>query len=350
MNWTRLALIVILTTCPAWADQVSLKNGDRITGSIVKKDGANLVIKSAAAGTITVPWDQVDSIASEGALNIVFADRTVQAPLTMSSGGRVLIQGNAVNTTDIVAIRNADEQRTFERLQHPGWGQLWLGNAALTFGGSTGNSETKSFLVGVNAARATRTDTTSLYFTAIKSSAQGIETAQAVRAGWAYKKDVAPKLFVTAFNDWETNRFQQLDLRFVLGGGFGYHAWKNSKGFLDFVGGADYARDRFGLVPATPSIPAVPAHTDSRGELFYGDDFGYKLSARTTFTQSWRMFHDFSDFGAYRLNFDATAATRINSWLTWNATVSDRYLAVPPDSLKSNDFIYSTGIGVTFAR
>lgn len=30
----------------AWADQVSLKNGDRVTGKIQKKDGASLTIKT----------------------------------------------------------------------------------------------------------------------------------------------------------------------------------------------------------------------------------------------------------------------------------------------------------------
>jgi len=90
--------------------------------------------------------------------------------------------------------------------------------------------------------------------------------------------------------------------------------------------------------------------TDSRGELFYGDDFGYKLTPRTSFTQSFRLFHNFSDFGAYRMNFDAGANTQITKWLTWNVGVSDRYLAQPVLGRKNNDFIYSTGVGVSFAR
>ena len=36
------AVVFLLFACVAWADQVALKNGDRVTGKILKKDGATL--------------------------------------------------------------------------------------------------------------------------------------------------------------------------------------------------------------------------------------------------------------------------------------------------------------------
>ena len=39
------ALLIALALLPARADQIVMKNGDRVTGSIVKKDGKNLTIK-----------------------------------------------------------------------------------------------------------------------------------------------------------------------------------------------------------------------------------------------------------------------------------------------------------------
>jgi len=334
----------------ALADQVTLKNGDKITGAVVKKDGGNVVMKSAAAGNITIPWDQVLTLQTDGPITIVTRDRTIMAPITIS-GNDMQVQGQAIAVGDIVALRDAAEQRSYDRLLAPGWTELWTGTAGLNFGGSTGNAETRTFLVNSNAIRETRSDKTLLYFTAITSSATidnvNRQTAKAVRGGWSYSRNLAPKIFANVFNDWEYNKFQNLDLRFVLGAGLGYHAWKSEKGTLDLIGGADYARDKFAEVPGPP---LVPAFTNSRGELFYGDDFNYKLTSVTTFTQSARMFHDFRDFGAYRFNLDAAANTRITRWLSWNASVSNRYLANPPLGRKSNDFIYSTGIGVTFAR
>jgi hypothetical protein len=45
----------------ASADQVVLKNGDRVTGSIIKKGGKNLTIKTDSFGVVTTSWDQVGS-------------------------------------------------------------------------------------------------------------------------------------------------------------------------------------------------------------------------------------------------------------------------------------------------
>jgi len=44
-------------------------------------------------------------------------------------------------------------------------------------------------------------------------------TAKAVRGGWAYDRNLAKKIFANAFNDYEYDKFQSLDLRVVIGGG-----------------------------------------------------------------------------------------------------------------------------------
>jgi hypothetical protein len=41
------------------ADQVVLKNGDRLTGTIVKSDGKTLLIKTEFTGDITVQWPAI---------------------------------------------------------------------------------------------------------------------------------------------------------------------------------------------------------------------------------------------------------------------------------------------------
>jgi hypothetical protein len=46
--------LLFLLTISAFADQVTLKNGDRLTGSITKSDGKTLVIKTDFAGDVTV--------------------------------------------------------------------------------------------------------------------------------------------------------------------------------------------------------------------------------------------------------------------------------------------------------
>ena len=252
-NTLWMSLSVCLLAGAAWADQVVLKNGDRVTGSIIKKDGQSLTIKTDHFGVVTTTWDQVESVRSEKPLNVVLANgRTVQGTISPANGQLQVATGSgpvSVAPAEITAIRNQEEQQAYERLQSPGLTQLWAGTATLGFAGTAGNARTLTFTTGVNAARVTRTDKTSLYFNIIKASAlvngKNADTAQAVRGGIAYDHNVSSRLFVNVFNDYEYDKFQNLDLRFVLGGGFGFHAIKTDRSTLDVLGGIDYNRSKF---------------------------------------------------------------------------------------------------------
>ena len=77
---------------------------------------------------------------------------------------------------------------------------------------------------------------------------------------------------------------------------------------------------------------------------------GGELNAATSLVQSFRMFNDMSNAGDYRVNFDVGASTKISKWLTWNVSLSDRYLNNPAPGRKTNDLLYTTGLGITFAK
>ena len=123
-----LPLLVCLAFVPAWADQLVMKNGDRVTGSVVKKTGKDLTIKTDQLGSVTVAWDQVASIKTDKPINVVLADgRTVKGILA-TNGAMVEIaaqQPVRVAPGDITALRDDAEQKAFDRLQHPRLTELW---------------------------------------------------------------------------------------------------------------------------------------------------------------------------------------------------------------------------------
>jgi putative salt-induced outer membrane protein YdiY len=345
----KLAVLFLLAALAASADQVTLKNGDRVTGAIQKKDGDTLSVKSDLMGVVTIPWDQVADINSTAPLNVVLADRTVQSTLE-TANGQIRLSGSEqpVAPAAIVALRDGPEQAAYERMLHPNWLQLWKGTATLGLAGAKGNAETSTFTLSSNVERATRHDVTSLYFNMVKASARanGVnsDTAQALRGGWKYSRHLSARIDLDAFNDYEYDRFQSLDLRFVVGGGLGYRVWKSERGGLTLQGGADYDHDKF-----SPAAPA-PAYSKSFADAYWGDDFGYRLNAATSITQTFRMFNNLSDTGAYRMNADFTANTKLLKWLVWNISLIDRYTNTPVAGLKTNDLIYSTGLGATFGH
>ena len=77
----------------ARGDQVTLKNGDRITGTILKVDAKPddktktvLLIKTEFAGDVMVQWDAVASFVAPEPLHLMLKDgQTVVGPVTTVS-------------------------------------------------------------------------------------------------------------------------------------------------------------------------------------------------------------------------------------------------------------------------
>jgi len=53
-----------------FADQVTLKNGDRLTGKVVKSDGKTLVLHTDAAGDVTLKFDAIQEIKTDQELHV----------------------------------------------------------------------------------------------------------------------------------------------------------------------------------------------------------------------------------------------------------------------------------------
>jgi hypothetical protein len=342
-----VAVFASLLASAAWADQVVMKNGDRVTGAIVKQDGKTITIKSDNFGVVTAPWDQVVSVQSDKPVNVVLKDGKTVLGTLESSNGKVQVATKDARLElapgDVAGLRNADEQAAYERLLHPGLLQLWSGSGSLGWAGANGNSKTLTFTTAAHAARVTKTDKISLDFNLIKASAlingKSAGTAQAVRGGIGYDRNFGARMFVNTFNNYEYDKFQGLDLRVVAGGGLGFHAVKSERAVLGLVGGADYTHASF-------STPLVR----NAAEAYWGDDYSLKFTGSSSLIQSFRMFNNLSDTGSYRMNFDLGISTRLKRWFTWNVGLNDRYLSNPVAGRKANDWMYTTGVGITLGR
>src|SRR5258708_34310720 len=115
MSYVWLFLLWI----PALADQVSMKNGDRLSGSIVKSDGKNLVIKAEFAGAVTIPWDAVTAVTSSVPVAVGLKDGQVLVGTVVTADATLKIAtenaGTVTAARDAVSyIRSKDEQVAYQ--------------------------------------------------------------------------------------------------------------------------------------------------------------------------------------------------------------------------------------------
>jgi hypothetical protein len=355
--------LLCLCALSARADQVTLKNGDRLSGAIVKSDDKTLLIKTDLAGDVNIQWDAVTAIVSSQTLHLSLKDGQTIVGVVNTNDGKFEVAtkdtGPVVAPKDtVVVVRNDAEQKAYDdqidRLRHPHLTDFWSGLLDTGLSLTRGNSESLTYALSGKAARVTERDKISVYTTAIysDSTVNGISstTAHAIRGGIRGDLNVSTRLFIFGFTDFEYDAFQDLDLRNVLGGGLGYHVINTKATTFDVFGGGSYNQSFYGALPATPTEPAMPATSSKTGEIVLGETFNSKLSSRTTVTEQFSLYPNLTNTGNYRFQFDATAATKLKNWLSWQVTFSDRYLSDPLPGFKTNDLLLSTGVRLTFGK
>ncbi len=347
MRKLALGLVIIGLLCSeVLADQVTMKNGDRLTGTIVKFDGEKLTMKSEFAGEVQIPWTAIEKATSDKAVYVTSKDgRVLIGTLTITERG-IEVQTSQVGTVflgkdAIQLIRSKDEQSAYEAELARQRLAMWSGSADAGLSATRGNSDTLLISLGTQAARATQRDKLSLNAAALfaRNSTTGVSitTAEAIRGGARYDRDISKRLFGFGLTDLEHDKFQQLKLRLVLGGGLGYHARKTERMRLDLFGGGSYNREKFST-----------GLTRNSAEALFGEELSYKLSAVTSLSQRAVLFPNLSDFGKYRFAFDLTGVTKLTRQLGLQATISDRYQSNPLPGIKKNDLLLTTGIRWTF--
>ena len=230
------------------------------------------------------------------------------------------------------------------------WSGLLDTGLALT----SGNSSTLSYTLATIAVRETPRDKLTVYSTYVyandNSTPPTRTTANDFRGGVRGDLNVSPRVFVFALADFETNQLQHLNLRQVYGGGFGYHVIKSDRTTFDVFGGADYDRDSFGQYFLLNPLTFFPGQKTNSAEILVGEELHTKIAARTTIGERFVFYPNMSNLGQYRYQLNATSATVIKKWLSWQITFSDGYLSNPPFGIKSNDLLLSTGLRVVWGK
>ena len=328
------------------ADQISLKNGDRLSGDIIKYDGEKLILKSEFAGEVKIQWDAVERITSSRPFYVTSKDGRVLVGTVTTAEGVVEVQtsdaGKVALTKDtVLLIRSKEEQAAYEAYLDRQRQAVWSGSADAGLSAARGNTDTLVISLGSQVARTTQRDKLSLYAAALfarnGTSGVSITTAEAIRGGARYDRNISDRLFAFALTDLERDKFQLLDLRLVFGGGLGYHARKTERTRLDLFGGGSYNREKFSTGLTRNSVEAL-----------VGEELSYKLSENTTLAQRAVLYPNLSEFGEYRFAFDLTGVTKLTRQLGLQATVSDRFQSNPLPGIKKNDLLLTTGIRVTF--
>jgi putative salt-induced outer membrane protein len=364
--------LLLLFATSAFADQVVLKNGDHLTGSITKSDGKTLVLKTDYAGDLTIKFDAIQSLTSSGDLHVTAGGKSEVGPVT-TSGDQIVVASKTSGPVEaplssVTVLRSPAEEAAYQKTLHPSWAEGWNLGLNLGFAATAGNSETKNLNIAFNGVRTGFHDKLVLYensiyavndrnYNATTNTYSSETTANSHGGGIRYDRDLNPRIFGFVSGDFFSNGLQDLDLRYILGGGLGVHAIKNPRTTLDLLAGANYTHESYSGVPEANPAPPPPtitySHSNSLAALTFGDAFMHKLGKNTNLTQSFLFYPDLSDTSQYRFTFNFGTVTKINKFLGWQNSFADIFVSNPPTAIpriERNDIQLATGLNITFTH
>lgn len=347
MKRTALLFSAILSMClSATSETINLKNGDRITGAIVKSDGKAVEIKTEYAGVVKIDWSAIAELKTDTPLYVSSAGKTLKGNVTASSEQVVVATDSGetvVPLASLTAVRNEAEQNVYLRATHPGLLQGWSGLTNFGFALARGNSETTNYTLRFDAARKGFRDKLTLFASSVyatnDSSDSGDVTARNASGGLRYDRDATKKLFGYGSGQFDYDELQLLDLRSTVGGGGGLHVIANARTTLDFLGGGAYTRESYDT-----------GEVRDLATLSFGNELSHQLLKSTLVKQRFFIYPDLSETGEYRFELNLTGITKINKWLGWQVGAYNHYISNPIDARKSNDMTVTTGLSVSFQK
>jgi hypothetical protein len=332
-----LALTLITPDVGARAktDLIFLGNGDHITGEITQLDRGILSLKTDGMGTLSIEWDDVDSVYS------VYQFR-VENHLGEKRFGRISLSRDSTVRIDENGTVTAEKQRDviiMTPLEASFWQQL-DGSLAL------GLSYTQSNHLGQ-----TSTDVKVRYRSTlhqIQFSASSIVTAQKGAAtqrrqdlGLTYSRLFTGPVFAYANGGLQSNDALGLDLRLMLAPGVGAKLFQNDHNQLALASGVSFNREW--------TADSSGAHNNL--EAFLGlahSAYRYDFP-KTNLTSSAVAYPSLTSWGRVRSEVNISASREIVKDFTFILSFYDSYDSKPPDpSAVKNDFGLVTSFGWTF--
>jgi len=325
------------------AEQVTLKNGDRLTGAIVSMDGKKLVVNTSYAGDVSIDWAEVSAFTSDKPLVITRTDKQVLSGTVATEGQDVMIsssQGSQkLSLADVSSMRSPADQAAYEKSLHPGMLEGWAGGGSFGFALARGNSQTTNLALGFDATRKTAKDEWVVDAASIYSSDANLNatTANSFQGLIRYDHNLTKRLFAYAAFAGGYDALQNLNYRISPNGGLGFHAIASDRTTLDLLGGFGYTRESY-----------TTGLTNNLLTATLGDEFAFKLTKSTSVIQNLYYLPALNNTSIYHVTGNFGIATKINGWLTSNLNFNDRYNSAPVLGNKKNDILFTAGVGFTF--
>lgn len=329
----RTLLVVFLACGYAMADEVILKNGDRLTGKVTEvKDGV-LTLETSYSEPIKLQFEAVEKMSSTEPVELHMADGEILKGKIAPSGDRqVSVEAGPGRESVTVSLENIAALNP-----PPKKPVTWRGNITLGGNWQDGNTDTMNVSAGAQATRRGENDRFLINFLYNKSEDNGERTAENTYGQLKYDYFLNPKWYLYLNIDMLSDEFKDINFRTSVGPGVGYQIWEEENRVLGLEAGLSYTSEDRDIGEDTDWLSAR-----------VGVNFLYKLFDRIIFTDQFVIYPNLDDTGEYTLRNEAAFVTDIGAnWAFKLSNIWERNSDPGPD-LDQDDFTWILGLQYSF--
>jgi putative salt-induced outer membrane protein YdiY len=222
-----------------FADEIWMKNGDRITGKIEILENRNLTIQTPYAGQIVITWDQVKTVETTSSVHVVLDDATAaHGMLKPTNAGNMQLETNEIIeplTFDIGQVKGINSPP-------PASSVAFSGRVNAGLDARRGNTDTQAYHIDGEISIRTKTNRYTLGGQMNREEESDNETVDNRLGYLNFDHYLTQKAFCYASTNFEQDDLRDLNLRTTIGGGAGYQFFESEWINLLIKGGVAYVK------------------------------------------------------------------------------------------------------------
>jgi putative salt-induced outer membrane protein YdiY len=321
-------------------DVIIMNNGDHFTGQIKRLENGLLYIETDyASGKIGLDWNQVRSVESTATYHIVLNNgQRIAGKIQKDSGAKAQADDFLIReATEEVQVSSANVV-SLETKKPTFWSQL---QGSLDFGYSFSSGNSQSALNADTSAgyKTPRWEATTSFDSTFSGQSGGSKTNREDLQA-TYSKFLTRNSFVGVVSDFLHSSQQDLQLRTILGGGYGRYLKRTTNSNLAWLGGLVYANESFDTTAGQPSNQNI--------EAFVGLQYNYVRFNFGELDSQVQTFPGLTDAGRVRLKTNNSLTIKLRNNFHLVFTLWDNFDSQPPPTARKNELGMSSGIGWSF--
>jgi putative salt-induced outer membrane protein YdiY len=325
------------------ADEIFFKNGDRLSGRILRLDDGIMTFRSKALGDVKFNASELESFKSDEPLDLRLQDgTTVRGPVVDAKEGEVRISPKTpaertVPVKDVLGINTRGG---------------WTGSVLAGLVVARGNSDTENANAEFNIERRRLKDRVTAGATYIFGRQRDPETGETTTTAenWnvrgKYDYFYSPRLYGYANGRVEQDNVANLDLRLTPGVGLGYQFVEREDFKASFEAGLSYVYEKFAAPPEASTTDFREHNEYFSARLAYRLE--KKLGDRVTAFHNAEYLPSFHDVDDYLINADGGMRVGLTGQLFVEYKLTLTYDAMPAPGASNTDLRHLVSVGWQF--